>query len=203
MGHEIVHALDGVDLTVEEGEFLGVMGPSGSGKSSLMNILGCLDNPTSGRYFLAGQDVSRLSERERARVRNREIGFVFQSFNLLPRADALENVELPLILKGIAQEKRAERVTFLLDAVGLSHRTDHRPDQLSGGEQQRVAIARALAPEPLVVLADEPTANLDPAAVRSVEELIGAISAAGTKILMTTHDIAQARRLAADVMFLH
>jgi putative ABC transport system ATP-binding protein len=191
-----VEALRGIDLAIERGEFVAIMGPSGSGKSSLMNILGCLDNPTSGTYRLGGRDVSSLSEREQALVRNREIGFVFQSFNLLPRATALENVELPLVYGGIPARERRRRAEEALHAVGIADWSAHRPSELSGGQSQRVAIARALATRPRILLADEPTGNLDSATSAEILELFGAIHRQGNTVILVTHEEEVARRAA-------
>ena len=197
MGATEVHALRGVDLRVAAGEFLALMGASGSGKSTLMHLLGCLDTPTAGCYRLEGRDVSTLSNQERARVRNTRIGFVFQSFNLLPRLDALDNVMLPLLYRG--QVKGAEkRAAQALERVGLAGRAGHRPTELSGGEQQRVAIARALAPGPAIILADEPTGNLDSATGADIIQLLLELWGEGRTILMVTHDTqvaAHARRI--------
>ncbi|MET7708340.1 ABC transporter ATP-binding protein [Micromonospora sp. NPDC005413] len=187
-GAATVHALRGVSLTVERGEYLAIMGSSGSGKSTLMNILGCLDIPTAGQYLLDGVDVSRLNDRQLALVRNRRIGFVFQSFNLIPRTSAVANVELPLAYAGIKAAERRRRARNALDMVGLAQRGDHEPNQLSGGQQQRVAVARALVTEPALVLADEPTGNLDS---RSTEDVLGIfddLHAAGRTILLITHE---------------
>ncbi|MEO3772001.1 ABC transporter ATP-binding protein [Micromonospora sp. B9E7] len=187
-GAATVHALRGVSLTVARGEYLAIMGSSGSGKSTLMNILGCLDIPSTGRYLLDGVDVSRLNDRQLALVRNRRIGFVFQSFNLIPRTSAVANVELPLAYAGIKAAERRRRARYALDMVGLAQRGGHEPNQLSGGQQQRVAVARALVTEPALVLADEPTGNLDS---RSTEDILGIfddLHAAGRTILLITHE---------------
>ncbi len=191
-----VEALRGINLSIEKGEFIAIMGPSGSGKSSLMNILGCLDNPSSGTYLLAGRDVSRLSEKEQAQVRNREIGFVFQTFNLLPRATALENVELPLVYGGLPARERRKRAAELLESVGISGWADHRPTELSGGQSQRVAIARALATQPKILLADEPTGNLDSATSQEILALFSKIHRQGNTVILVTHEEEVAGRAA-------
>jgi putative ABC transport system ATP-binding protein len=193
LGGETLHALDHVSLAVGEGEFIAIMGSSGSGKSTLMNILGCLDRPTSGAYFLGGKDVSRCTRSELAEVRNRTLGFVFQNFNLLARTSALENVELPLLYAGVDRRERLDRATRALERVGLGERLQHRPSQLSGGQQQRVAIARAIVNDPRVVLADEPTGNLDTKTSVGVMALFQELWAAGLTILFVTHepDVAQ------------
>jgi putative ABC transport system ATP-binding protein len=191
MGDIAVHALREVDLRIAEGEFVAVMGPSGSGKSTLMNILGCLDRPTAGSYVLDGEDVSRLSKNALAGVRNRKIGFVFQSYNLLPRLTALKNVLLPLLYNrnGRMNEKdRYERATAVLESVGLGDRLHHRPNELSGGQQQRVAVARALVNQPAILLADEPTGNLDSQSGEEIMELLHELHDGGATIVMVTHD---------------
>ncbi len=188
-----VRALRGLDLSVERGEFIAIMGPSGSGKSTLLQILGCLDAPTSGSYMLAGLEVARMSEDELAQVRNRRIGFIFQSFNLLPRATALRNVALPLMYRGVRPRERIERAAAALERIGLGDRLDHRSNELSGGQRQRVAIARALVTEPDILLADEPTGNLDSRTGEEILALFDAIHREGRTVLMVTHeaDVAQ------------
>ena len=188
LGTDEFRALDGVDLGVATGEFVAIMGASGSGKSTLMNILGCLDRPTSGRYVLAGRDVSRLERGELAEVRNELIGFVFQNFNLLPRTSAIENVELPLVYAGMPRNERRLRAKAALERVGLGERLEHRPSQLSGGQQQRVAIARAIVNDPRLVLADEPTGNLDSKTSASVMALFQELWKGGLTILYVTHE---------------
>ncbi|HEY2194191.1 MAG TPA: ABC transporter ATP-binding protein [Actinomycetospora sp.] len=193
-GDTAVHALRDVDLVVERGEFVAVVGQSGSGKSTLLNILGCLDAPTSGRYLLDGLDVADLDERQQSVLRNRQIGFIFQSFNLIPRTTAFANVELPMVYAGVSRRHRRERTEAALDLVGLADRADHRPNELSGGQQQRVAVARALVTRPALLLADEPTGNLDSASTRDVLELFDGLHATGRTIVLITHEEAVAAR---------
>ena len=194
VGTEVVHALNGVSFEVNKGEWVAIIGQSGSGKSTLMNVLGCLDTPTAGRYWLNGKDVSRMSDNELADIRNRESGFIFQTFQLLPRETALGNVELPLIYRGLRAKERRERARAALDQVGLSHRVTHRPNELSGGQRQRVAIARALVTEPSLLLADEPTGNLDSATGQEIIGLFGQLHAAGHTICLVTHEPTLAAR---------
>ena len=193
LGAQTVHVLKGIDLDIKRGEYVALMGPSGSGKSTLMNLLGCLDTPTSGTYVLAGRDVSRMAENELAEVRNQEIGFVFQTFNLIPRQTALDNVALPLVYAGVGKEERMDRAADVLRSVGLGDRMDHRPNQLSGGQRQRVAIARALVNKPSLILADEPTGNLDTATSEEIMRLFDEIHGLGNTLVVVTHeeDIAQ------------
>ena len=188
MGKGVAHILKNVNLDVEEGEYLAIMGPSGSGKTTLMNLIGCLDVPTSGSYLLGGRDVTTCNNKQLAEVRNKELGFVFQSFNLLPKLTALENVALPLLYGGVKKAERLERAREALDTVGLSDRVDHRPDQLSGGQCQRVAIARAIVGKPRLLLADEPTGALDSASGAQVMELFRQLHDSGSTIIMITHD---------------
>lgn len=193
LGAQTVHVLKGIDLDISKNEYVALMGPSGSGKSTLMNLLGCLDTPTSGSYELNGTDVSSLNDNALAEIRNSEIGFVFQTFNLLPRSTALENVALPLVYAGLSKEERLARAAEVLEQVGLADRMDHRPNQLSGGQRQRVAVARALVNKPALILADEPTGNLDSKTSIEIMKLFDDIQAAGNTVVLVTHeeDIAQ------------
>jgi putative ABC transport system ATP-binding protein len=198
MGGEIVRALRGVDLAIRRNEYVAIMGPSGSGKSTLMNLIGCLDSPTAGEYWLNGLLVSRMSDDELARVRNKEIGFVFQTFNLLPRASALQNVELPLVYAGMSADARKKKATEALEKVQLEGRLHHKPNELSGGQRQRVAIARALVNDPSILLADEPTGNLDSATSTEIMRVFDALSRSGQTVVMVTHEpdiAAHARRV--------
>jgi putative ABC transport system ATP-binding protein len=188
LGQEIVKVLKGIDLQIEKGEYVALMGPSGSGKSTLMNLLGCLDTPTGGTYLLSGQDVSNMSQDDLAEIRNKEIGFVFQTFNLLPRTTALDNVALPMVYAGATKTQRIKRAEEVLTDVGLADRMDHRPNQLSGGQRQRVAVGRALVNKPSIILADEPTGNLDSKTSLEIMALFDAIHAKGNTVILVTHE---------------
>jgi len=194
MGDTEVRALNGVTLAVETNEYIAIMGPSGSGKSTLMNIIGCLDTPTEGSYRLRGLPVSEMKDDDLARIRNQEIGFVFQTFNLLPRMDAFHNVELPLIYRGMSEGERRERVTRAMTSVGLAERMHHRPNELSGGQRQRVAVARALVSDPAIILADEPTGNLDSTTGKEIMALFAEIHARGNTVIVVTHEETIARQ---------
>lgn len=188
LGSQIVKVLKGIDLEINKGEYVALMGPSGSGKSTLMNLLGCLDTPTSGSYVLNEQDVSRLTDDELAEIRNKEIGFVFQTFNLLPRSTALDNVSLPLVYAGVKKDDRNTRAEEVLADVGLADRMDHKPNQLSGGQRQRVAVGRALVNKPSIILADEPTGNLDSKTSVEIMKLFDDIHTAGNTVIVVTHE---------------
>ncbi|WP_178989012.1 ABC transporter ATP-binding protein [Winogradskyella schleiferi] len=188
LGQEIVHVLKGIDLDIKRGEYVAIMGPSGSGKSTLMNLLGCLDTPTAGSYNLNGNDVSQMSDDELADIRNTEIGFVFQTFNLLPRTTALDNVALPMVYAGASKKERQERASQVLTDVGLADRMDHKPNQLSGGQRQRVAVGRALVNKPSIILADEPTGNLDSKTGHEIMQLFDEIHKSGNTVIMVTHE---------------
>lgn len=188
LGQETVHVLKGIDLDIERGDYIAIMGPSGSGKSTLMNLLGCLDTPTSGSYILNGKDVSKMSDDELAEIRNHEIGFIFQTFNLLPRTTALENVALPMIYAGISKKDRTQRAQEVLTDVGLADRMDHKPNQLSGGQRQRVAVGRALVNKPSIILADEPTGNLDSKTSKEIMDLLDEIHKNGNTVIVVTHE---------------
>ncbi|WP_426430871.1 ABC transporter ATP-binding protein [Winogradskyella sp. HB-48] len=188
LGQETVHVLKGIDLDIKRGEYVAIMGPSGSGKSTLMNLLGCLDTPTAGTYNLNGKDVSQMTDDELADIRNTEIGFVFQTFNLLPRTTALDNVALPMVYAGASKKERVDRASEVLTDVGLADRMDHKPNQLSGGQRQRVAVGRALVNKPSIILADEPTGNLDSKTSLEIMQLFDEIHAKGNTVIMVTHE---------------
>ena len=188
LGNEVVYVLKGIDLEINKGEYVALMGPSGSGKSTLMNLLGCLDTPTSGSYILNGKDVSKMHDDELAEIRNNEIGFVFQTFNLLPRTTALDNVALPMVYAGFSKSERKVRAEEVLNQVGLADRMDHQPNQLSGGQRQRVAVARALVNNPSIILADEPTGNLDSKTSEEIMKLFGDIHKLGNTVIVVTHE---------------
>ncbi|WP_353682119.1 ABC transporter ATP-binding protein [Tepidanaerobacter sp. EBM-49] len=199
LGDTEVHALDGITLGIEQGEFIAIVGPSGSGKSTLMNILGCLDTPTEGSYLFEGKDMSKLSDDQLAVIRNKHIGFVFQSFNLLPKLDAVENVEVPLTYAGKKGPARRERAVKMLEMVGLGDRIHHKPKELSGGQQQRVAIARALSTDPPVILADEPTGNLDTKSGTEIMQILKELNKSGKTVILITHDINIAKQAQRNV----
>jgi putative ABC transport system ATP-binding protein len=201
MGGETIHALSGVDLSIRRGEYVAIMGPSGSGKSTLMNMIGCLDTPDAGEYWLNGTLVSSMNDRQLARVRNKEVGFVFQTFNLLPRTNALHNVEMPLVYSGMRRKERLARAKRALERVGLAERMNHRPNEMSGGQRQRVAVARALVTEPSILLADEPTGNLDSATSAEIMALFDELHRAGHTIILITHE-AEIAEHAHRVIFL-
>ncbi|WP_066224853.1 ABC transporter ATP-binding protein [Formosa haliotis] len=188
LGQETVHVLKGIDLTIKRGDYIAIMGPSGSGKSTLMNLLGCLDTPTAGTYILNGKDVSKMSDDELADIRNTEIGFVFQTFNLLPRTTALDNVALPMVYAGYSKSERTKRAEEVLTEVGLADRMDHKPNQLSGGQRQRVAVGRALVNKPSIILADEPTGNLDSKTSVEIMGLFNTIHQQGNTVILVTHE---------------
>ncbi len=188
LGSQVIEVLKGISLSILKGEYVALMGPSGSGKSTLMNILGCLDTPTAGRYILNGQDVSKMVDNSLAEVRNQEIGFVFQQFNLLPRLSAAENVALPLVYAGMPKKQRMEKALYVLDQVSLADRSHHKPNELSGGQNQRVAIARALVNDPAIILADEPTGNLDSKTSYEIMDIFGKIHSGGNTVVLVTHE---------------
>ncbi|NUM51559.1 MAG: ABC transporter ATP-binding protein [Flavobacteriales bacterium] len=188
LGNQTIHVLKSLSLNINKNEFVALMGPSGSGKSTLMNIIGCLDTPTSGQYILNSKEVSKLSDNELAEIRNKEIGFIFQTFNLLPRSSALENVALPLVYAGVSKKEREEKAAFVLEQVGLSDRMKHKPNELSGGQRQRVAVARALVNNPSIILADEPTGNLDTKTSYEIMALFDTIHKSGNTIVLVTHE---------------
>jgi putative ABC transport system ATP-binding protein len=202
MGQEQVRALDGVSLNIDKGEYLAIMGPSGSGKSTLMNIIGCLDTPSAGSYKLNGNEIANMEDDELARIRNREIGFVFQTFNLLSRAEALRNVELPLVYSGLPKHERLAMARSALESVGLGDRLHHRPNEMSGGQRQRVAMARALVNRPSILLADEPTGNLDSKTGEEIMALIAELHSRGNTIILVTHEEELAARAARVVRLL-
>jgi putative ABC transport system ATP-binding protein len=188
LGKQVIEVLKGISLDISKNEYVALMGPSGSGKSTLMNILGCLDTPTAGRYILNGQDVSHMADNDLAEVRNKEIGFVFQQFNLLPRLTAVENVALPLVYAGVPKKQRTEKAKYVLNKVNLADRGHHKPNEMSGGQNQRVAIARALVNDPSIILADEPTGNLDSKTSHEIMEIFGQIHSSGNTVILVTHE---------------